>query len=147
MNNFSDLLATDHRISVILVLASIADNGVPGCDVMINGRLFHQGPLRTTVEIITDIELLDPIDIQISLWGKVYSDTAETAILLRQVSIDGFPIIPDWTHLASYENDHHDGRPTGYLGYNGTWRLSIPEPFYRWRHKVTGQGWLLHPTR
>lgn len=30
-----------------------------------------------------------------------------------------------------------------YLAVNG--RLTIPEPFYRWYHRVSGQGWLLVP--
>lgn len=27
----------------------------------------------------------------------------------------------------------------------GMWRLTLDEPFYRWRHRVTGQGWLFKP--
>lgn len=25
------------------------------------------------------------------------------------------------------------------------WRIKLSEPFYRWRHRKTGQGWLLFP--
>lgn len=35
------------------------------------------------------------------------------------------------------------------FGYvqNGNWRVRHDEPFYRWWHRATGQGWLLEPLR
>ena len=44
-----------------------------------------------------------------------------------QVTVDGEEILPKYRHLA----------------VNG--KLTIPEPFYRWYHRVSGQGWLLTP--
>ena len=44
-----------------------------------------------------------------------------------QVTVDGEEILPKYRHLAV------DGK------------LTIPEPFYRWYHRVSGQGWLLTP--
>lgn len=44
-----------------------------------------------------------------------------------QVTVDGEQILPKYRHLAV------DGK------------LTIPEPFYRWYHRVSGQGWLLTP--
>ena len=44
-----------------------------------------------------------------------------------QVTVDGKEILPKYQHLAV------DGK------------LTIPEPFYRWYHRVSGQGWLLTP--
>jgi hypothetical protein len=43
------------------------------------------------------------------------------------VTVDGEEILPKYQYLA----------------VNG--RLTIPEPFYRWYHRVSGQGWLLTP--
>lgn len=43
------------------------------------------------------------------------------------VKIDGFEVL-----------DRGQFTPQG-------WHLAISEPFYRWRHRVTGQGWLLVP--
>ena len=43
------------------------------------------------------------------------------------VIVDGEEILPKYRHLA----------------VNG--RLTIPEPFYRWYHRVSDQGWLLTP--
>jgi hypothetical protein len=44
-----------------------------------------------------------------------------------QVTVDGEEILPKYQHLVV------DGK------------LTIPEPFYRWYHRVSGQGWLLTP--
>jgi len=43
------------------------------------------------------------------------------------VTVDGAEILPKYQHLA----------------VGG--KLTIPEPFYRWYHRVSGQGWLLTP--
>jgi hypothetical protein len=43
------------------------------------------------------------------------------------VTVDGIEILPKYRHLAD-------------LGV-----LFIPEPFYRWYHRISGQGWLLTP--
>jgi hypothetical protein len=43
------------------------------------------------------------------------------------VTEDGEEILPRYQYLAV------DGK------------LTIPEPFYRWYHRVSGQGWLLTP--
>lgn len=42
-----------------------------------------------------------------------------------------------------------DGMEVLDLGYQhmGMWRITLHEPFYRWRHRVTGQGWLLEPQK
>ena len=43
------------------------------------------------------------------------------------VTVDGAEILPKYQHLAVDE------------------KLTISEPFYRWYHRVSGQGWLLTP--
>ena len=43
------------------------------------------------------------------------------------VTVDGTEILPKYQYLAV------DGK------------LTITEPFYRWYHRVSGQGWLLTP--
>lgn len=43
------------------------------------------------------------------------------------VTVDNIEILPRYQYLAV------DGK------------LTIPEPFYRWYHRVSGQGWLLEP--
>ena len=43
------------------------------------------------------------------------------------VTVDDQEILPKYQYLAV------DGK------------ITIPEPFYRWYHRVSGQGWLLTP--
>lgn len=43
------------------------------------------------------------------------------------VVIDGIEILPKYSYMAA------DGK------------LIISEPFYRWYHRASGQGWLLEP--
>jgi hypothetical protein len=146
MNNFSELLATDTDIEVAICVAPCCDNGAPICQIQINDNVLYDDLLISTQRLTYQANLLDPIKIQISMNGKIYSADQETGIKLDRVAIDGFDIVPKWTHLAQYQNDHSMTDPVGYLGYNGNWILDIKEPFYRWRHRVTGQGWLLEPT-
>lgn len=42
-----------------------------------------------------------------------------------------------------------DGMEVLDFGYEheSMWRMTLHEPFYRWRHRVTGQGWLLEPAK
>lgn len=60
--------------------------------------------------------LLEPIDL---VMGQ--------DLVVEQITIDGFDVLPQW-HWCLQDA-----------------RLHIPEPFYRWRHRITGQGWLLEP--
>lgn len=45
----------------------------------------------------------------------------------QTVSVDGIEVLPKYLHLAQDQ------------------KLTINEPFYRWYHCVSGQGWLLKP--
>lgn len=143
MKNFSDLLATDLRLDFKLTLQPV---GTPDTEVWINQQLIHQGCLRGPISIQEQLPLLSELLVLIKLQNKIYSSDSESAIVIDQLSIDGFGIVPMWTQLARYTNDHHVDSPTAYLGFNGEWRLEINQPFYQWRHQVTGQGWLFRPS-
>ena len=146
MKTFSDLLAIDPKIDLCIELEPISHNGCPEFWISVNDDVIRQGTLTHSITEHCQFNLLDRIKLEIGMKQKNYSAEKETAIIIRSINIDGFEIVPDWTHLAVYHNDHNNGSPTSYLGFNGTWRLDIPEPFYRWRHRVTGQGWLLEPS-
>jgi len=145
MNNFLDLLDTDCQINVTLKLGVIHDNGYPGVSVRVNDNVIEYLQLTKSVEHQFDIPLLDPIEIEISIKDKQYSEIKETAVLIDSMNIDGFEIVPQWTHLAEYHSERGLQGPTSYLGINGSWKLTIDRPFYQWRHHVTDQGWLLEP--
>ena len=146
MKTFSDLLDIDPKIDLSVALEPLSHNGYPDFWITVNDQIIAQGTLIHSITEHCQINLLDPIRLEIGMKQKRYSADKETAIIIRSIDIDGFEIVPNWTHLATYQNDHDNRSPTSYLGFNGTWRLDIPEPFYRWRHRVTGQGWLLEPS-
>lgn len=146
MKKFSDLLDIKFAILIEIVLEPINHNGDPNVRVMCNDIILLNGPLQERKKIITSVDILDNIEISIQMSDKLYSIDHETAVLIKSITIDGFEVVPNWTHLAEYDNERNFTDPTSYLGFNGTWRLAIPEPFYRWRHRVTGQGWLLEPS-
>ena len=128
-----------------LKLRVIHDNGYPGVSVRVNDNVIEYLQLTGSVEHQFDIPLLDPIEIEISIKDKQYSEIKETAVLIDSINIDGFEIVPQWTHLAEYHSERGLQGPTSYLGINGSWKLTIDRPFYQWRHHATGQGWLLEP--
>jgi hypothetical protein len=142
MKNFLALLATDPRLDLTIGITPV---GYPDTEIWVNQNLMYQGPLSGTLDISTKLPLLSVLSIAVTLKNKIYRSDSETAIVLNNISIDGFDIIPAWTHLARYTNDHGLTDPTSYLGFNGEWKIEIENPFYQWRHQVTGQGWLLRP--
>jgi hypothetical protein len=145
MKNFLDLLAIEPELTISVVLNPIVDNGPPGCRLSINGHNLFYGDLVNRLTCNFKTNLIDPFDLKIELYNKIYNIEKETAIEIESIRIDSFEIIPNWTHLASYHNDHDINAPTSYLGFNGHWQLNIDRPFYHWLHVQTGQGWLLEP--
>jgi hypothetical protein len=148
MKKFSDLLDIDPAPTVLihLRLSAVCHNGNPRCRVTINHIVVSDGEIANDINIYHRVALIDSIQCEIYMYDKKYSSDKETAVIIQHLSIDGFDIVPSWTQLANYSNDHGVNDPTSYLGFNGTWTLNIHEPFYIWRHKITGQGWLLYPT-
>ena len=147
MKNFSDLLATKAEVTVEIELSCLCGSGVPPCKIFINDHVCFNSLMSSSVTITKKVPILTFLTIKIVMKDKIYSSEQETAIIIEKLNIDGFEIVPNWNHLARYENDHENNLPTRYLGFNGTWTLNIAEPFYRWRHRITGQGWLLEPSK
>ena len=145
MKTFSDLLATKPFIDLWVDISSVSDNGAPHCRISLNENTVYNDRLHGRFAETYRVDLLTPIKLCIEMRDKIYDSERDTGLMITQISIDGMDIVPNWTHLASYTNDHGASGPTSYIGYNGIWCFEIPEPFYRWRHRVTGQGWLLEP--
>jgi hypothetical protein len=89
------------------------------------------------------LDLLTPFSVIIELHNKVYTTEYETAIIIKRLSVDNVSIIPKYTHLAKYDNDHGFKDPTSYVGFNGKWALTFDRPFYQWLHQAQNQGWLI----
>jgi hypothetical protein len=121
--------------------------GEPRYKIQINNVVYEHLARnnKNEVSMVARCPLREPIKIVITLYGKNYLEDSVSAIIIQSLKFDGFEIVPQWTQLASYDNDKNDNQPTSYLGYNGHWTLDLTEPFYIWKHKITGQGWLLNP--
>jgi hypothetical protein len=50
---------------------------------------------------------------------------------ITSLEIGGHEVLPKWKHLTSV--------------IDGEWRFSVSEPFFRWFHHQSGQGWLFLP--
>jgi hypothetical protein len=147
MNNFSDLLVTDRKITINLVISPISENGYPCSVIKLNDRMLFDGEVKERISFNETLGLLDPVEISIELKNKKHDQQLETAIIIDRLSIESMEIVPGFVHLSDYDNEQGQRITTNYLGFNGVWKLDINEPFYRWRHRVTGQGWLLEPIR
>ena len=143
MNRFSDLQDISPVILIGLKLSPILNNGMPLVTVTINNTVIYSDNISDPIILTHSIELLSPIYISIELSKKIYHPILETAVLIDYLQFDGIDMIPGYTQYAMYTNDHNNNQPTSYLGFNGTWQLDIPKPFYHWFHDVTGQGLLL----
>lgn len=145
MKNFYELLAIKKDIVISITVCPVIDILPPSMKLLINNVVLHNDILDQKKIIQHSMDLLDKLDIKIELCGKDYKKFRNMAIVIESCSIDCFEIVPKWTQVASYRNDQYMTQPTNYLGFNGVWNFKIDEPFYRWKHKITGQGWLLEP--
>ena len=144
MKNFYETMDTE-LLEVVIELGSISKFGAPWATVALNNKQVYNTYVADRAIVRQKVDLLEPIDIAITLSKKIYNEHAETALLINSIKIDGIELMPDSCHLANYENDQQNNSPTTYLGFNGTWKFSTDRPFYQWLHQTTGQGWLLEP--
>lgn len=75
---------------------------------------------------------------------EIEIQTSQASCLLR------WPLlVPIDIACADVQSVTIDGMEVLDFGYRdqGMWRMTLHEPFYRWRHRVTGQGWLLEPIK
>ena len=139
MKNYSDLQAIDSELHCHVELEPV---GTPEVAVIIND-VYGGGKLFKSVVFDVKIDLLQPFTIEIELKNKIYSMDYETAVVIKQLQIDGIDLVPKFDYLATYRNDNDNNDPTSYLGFNGKWTLTFDRPFYHWLHEHTGQGWLI----
>jgi len=139
MNHFYD----QQNINISIKVKPCENAESPDAVIIVNDKVLFDNNLNSIQNIDHNIELLSNLSISIELKNKNYKESPISGIIIESLKIEDFDIIPNWTHLANYNNDHNNQNPTNHLGYNGVWSLNINEPFYRWVHKITGQGWLL----
>jgi hypothetical protein len=140
MKTYSDLQDIDTGLNLVIELEPV---GNPTARVIINNKEYDYPQLSRSIIINDYLPLMDNINIDIIMSNKHYTLEYETAVIIKQLSIDNIDLIPRYDYLADYVNDHDNTDPTSYLGFNGKWRLTIDRPFYHWLHQHSGQGWLI----
>jgi len=140
MNPFLNLLDTiETEIKIKISLHPVKYVNVPEVDVLVNDIFVFSDLIKEKKIIQTSVQLEENIDL------KIVSKN-NNALVIKSIKIDDFEIIPDHINYSNYVGaDGTDYGSSEYLGVSGKWNLSIKEPFYNWKHKTTGMGWLLHP--
>jgi hypothetical protein len=139
MKNYSEVKDISPYSQVRIELEPV---GTPNIRISTPTGIKDYPGLSEIMIIDYDINILEPHDIVIELYNKHYTTEYETAIIFK-IYIDNINIIPEYSYLAEYINDHNNNNPTNYLGFNGKWTLTIDRPFYHWLHEHSGQGWLI----
>jgi hypothetical protein len=143
MKQFSDLQAIDTTVNIDIMLTAITQNGNPDITVRVNDQTLFDKSLQGTVLLSCQLPILSPMVFCLELKNKQYNQNLETALIIDRISVDNIDIMPTYSYLADYQNDHNNNNPTNYLGFNGKWTLTIDCPFYQWLHQAQGHGWLL----
>ncbi len=146
MKNFSQTLGTEHHIITDIKIRPISENGNPSVTISVNDKVLYSGEVLRHLSLSTMTRLLDPLTLTVKLENKIYDTTRETALVIDSIMVDQIDITDHCYKNIIYDNDQKQSVQSMYLGFNGTWVMTIPEPFYRWWHRESGQGWLLEPT-
>ena len=139
MKTYSDLQGIDTRLLLHVELAPV---GTPDVRTSINGIVTDHPGLSKNINLHYNVDLLDLFSIEIELSNKHYTLEYETAVIIKQLSVDNIDLLSK-VYLANYVNDHSNTRPASYLGFNCKWTLTFDRPFYQWLHQHSKQGWLL----
>ena len=140
MKNYYDLL----DINVKVIVAPNDKAILPEAIVSINDCVLYDGILDREQDLRLTVDLLIPISIKVELKNKKYDEESrDNGIKIQLLTIDDFELIPNFTYLAEYKNDHNYQKPTSMLPFNGVWNITTDDrPFYQWHHIITGQGWI-----
>lgn len=142
MKTYSDLQDTKLKLTVDLEIVGRPDFTLSTNPCAVTNQYFTQCEFKH-ISHSYYLDLLTPFTFVIELMNKDYNSDNETAVIIKRLSVDHISIIPEYTHLAQYDNDHKYTDPTTYLGFNGKWALTIDRPFYQWLHQARSQGWLI----
>ena len=144
MKNFLETSDTDRHLDIVVDLSIIDKNGYPDFELLINGQKQDVAKNKKNIILEKKLPLLDPIEFTIYLKNKKYSAIKETALVVC-IFIENINVLPDYTHLTEYQNDHSKEIQTNYIGYNGTWKFIIDKPFFQWYHYHSSKGILVTP--
>jgi len=128
IKNFYEMQGIEKPIEIFLSISPSFDINTPKIKININENYLYEGELKQKISLQHKIELLENIDIKIQLYNN---NEKINPITIESLKINSFEIVPKYLHLIDYKD--------------GLWNFKIKEPFYRWKHRVTEQGWLLEP--
>ena len=143
-----DQLGTN-KINASMTFATKGRLGPPEYRILINKNIlcedYGRGTSMFEVYVNDMVPILSSIVFEVEILNKDYNSDSDSAIEVLDITVDGIQLLPEFVRYSTYFNDKNWTEPTTHLGFNGTWQFIIPEPFWRWYHKVSGQGWLLKP--
>jgi len=116
MKNFSELLATDFTIDIVMVVKP--KNTISAVKIVINDLVIYNSVMQEATLFNHSVPLLAPIKI------SVFHDDA---------------------YVESLKFDDWESRPEYGTEGTGVWSFETHIPFYHWHHQATGLGWLLTP--
>lgn len=122
IQNFSDLQDIDPKLTVNI---SIKVHGLVVGTVLFNGQKCYPGNNSFVDNLREPMYLESTID---------QFEEGTSAVEITDFTVNGYNVVPLYQHLSNSGNGYHD--------YRGVWMMSIPKPFYRWYHAVSGQGWI-----
>ena len=131
MKTYSDLQDIDTNLDIKMVLEP---QGLVECRFGIDDILVDY-ELDQTLELEWQVDCQKPFGFLVEL---VSESNDSDGLLIKQLSVDGIELVPQFNHLAHYVT----GTPTCFLGQQGKWTLTFDRPFYQWLHAATAQGWL-----
>jgi hypothetical protein len=97
MNTFSDLQAIDLELALW-----VQPMGNPLLKISINDDVVYHGNLAHLLEIRRQLPLLQPFAVTVELLDKDYHSNQETAVVIKQLTVDGFELIPQWNHVVHW---------------------------------------------
>lgn len=123
IKTFSQALAINPKLLVKVIYKL---HGKVDGRVELNGMTCEAG--------VTNTFVLDILE-HINLVSHIISFTeGSSGVEIVSLTANGYEALPKYQHLSSHGTIYHD--------WVGEMRLDINEPFYRWYHTATGQGWI-----
>ncbi|NDG22058.1 MAG: hypothetical protein EB162_05325 [Euryarchaeota archaeon] len=132
-------------------LRPVTDTRAPCCDVTVGyitrGIVLDQ---EQWLEFMIRPDQGSSVDITVRHRGKTeaeYQTLQALAITIEEIEINGIAD-PRFVWQGQFHPEYPHWEPdrgaldTHYLGFNGTWRLTITIPAYTWMHQILGLGWI-----
>lgn len=130
MKNFYEATVIKPTLFVDLEIYLNTVAGPFPCEIHLNKEILYSDMLFGPLVLKRRLPLMSEILLEIGI-----ERTHPEALIIENINVDNYNIMPSLQHLAS-PNTH-------YVDFNdNTWQLHISGGFYNWYHRVTGQGFI-----